>query len=100
MRIQDSTIVGTATATISNEFNSITDIGWYGSAYLLTSCSTQFMFGKLYTMFRVKWPLVISVVILELGSIVSAAAPSSAAFIVGRAIAGCGASGVLNGVLM
>ncbi|KAJ5338529.1 hypothetical protein N7452_005257 [Penicillium brevicompactum] len=96
----DSTIVGTATATISNEFNSITDIGWYGSAYLLTSCSTQFMFGKLYTMFRVKWPLVISVVILELGSIVSAAAPSSAAFIVGRAIAGCGASGVLNGVLI
>ncbi|KAJ5908934.1 hypothetical protein N7495_001616 [Penicillium taxi] len=96
----DNTIVGTATPTISDEFNSITDIGWYGSAYQLTTCSTQFMFGKLYTMFRVKWLLVISVVILELGSIVSAAAPNSAAFIVGRAIAGCGASGVLNGVLI
>ncbi|KAJ6172809.1 hypothetical protein N7470_001876 [Penicillium chermesinum] len=96
----DNTIVGTAIPTISDEFNSITDIGWYGSAYQLTTCSTQFMFGKLYTMFRVKWLLVISVVILELGSIVSAAAPNSAAFIVGRAIAGCGASGVLNGVLI
>lgn len=97
---QDNTIVGTATPTISDEFNSITDIGWYGSAYQLTTCSTQFMFGKLYTMFRVKWLLVISVVILEIGSILSAAAPNSPAFIVGRAIAGCGASGVLNGVLM
>ncbi|KAJ5159023.1 uncharacterized protein N7500_008674 [Penicillium coprophilum] len=36
----DNTIVGTATPTISDEFNSITDIGWYGSAYQLTTCST------------------------------------------------------------
>jgi len=100
VRVQDNTIVGTATPTITNEFHSLTDIGWYGSAYQLTACSTQFLFGKLYTMFRVKWLLVIAVAILEIGSIVCAAAPNSAAFIVGRAIAGCGASGVLNGVLM
>ncbi|CAI7652177.1 unnamed protein product [Penicillium glandicola] len=96
----DNTIVSTAMPTISNEFHSLTDIGWYGSAYQLTTCSTQFLFGKLYTMFRVKWLLVISVAILEIGSIVCATAPNSAAFIVGRAIAGCGASGVLNGVLI
>ncbi|KAL4939072.1 hypothetical protein BDV06DRAFT_214571 [Aspergillus oleicola] len=71
--IQDNTIVGTATPTLTNEFYSITDIGWYGSAYRLTTCST---------------------------STVSAAAPNSAAFIVGRAIAGCGSSGILNGVLI
>ena len=100
VRVQDNTIVGTATPTITNEFHSLTDIGWYGSAYQLTACSTQFLFGKLYTMFRVKWLLVIAVAILEIGSIVCAAAPNSAAVIVGRAIAGCGASGVLNGVLM
>lgn len=58
------------------------------------------MFGKLYTMFRVKWLLVILVVILEIGSIVSAAAPNSAAFIISHVIAGCGALGVLNGVLV
>ncbi|KAE8382045.1 major facilitator superfamily domain-containing protein [Aspergillus bertholletiae] len=39
-----------------------------------------------------------AVAILEIGSIVSASAPSSAVFIVGRAIAGCGSSGILNGV--
>ncbi|KAK6813035.1 hypothetical protein RU639_010755 [Aspergillus parasiticus] len=96
----DNTIVGTATPTLTNEFHSLTDIGWYGSAYRLTTCSTQFLFGKLYEQFRVKWVLVMAVAILEIGSIVSASAPSSAAFIVGRAIAGCGSSGILNGVLI
>jgi len=38
--------------------------------------------------------------ILELGSIVSAAAPSSTVFIIGRAISGCGASGIITGVYM
>ncbi|KAB8245115.1 major facilitator superfamily domain-containing protein [Aspergillus flavus] len=98
--LQDNTIVGTATPTLTNEFHSLTDIGWYGSAYRLTTCSTQFLFGKLYEQFRVKWVLVMAVAILEIGSIVSASASSSAAFIVGRAIAGCGSSGILNGVLI
>lgn len=47
-----------------------------------------------------EWVLVMAVAILEIGSIVSASASSSAAFIVGRAIAGCSSSGILNGVLM
>lgn len=66
----------------------------------LTTCSTQFFYGKIYEQFRVKWVLVTAVAILEIGSIVSAAAPSSAAFIVGRAISGCGASGIVTGVFM
>jgi MFS family permease len=66
----------------------------------LTTCSTQFFYGKICEKFRVKWVLVIAVTILELGSIVSAAAPSSAAFIIRRAISGCGASGIITGVYM
>ncbi|KAL4787058.1 major facilitator superfamily-domain-containing protein [Aspergillus varians] len=97
---EDNTIVGTATPTLTNEFHALNDIGWYGSAYRLTTCSTQFLFGKLYEQFRVKWVLVTAVAILEIGSIISASAPSSAAFIVGRAIAGCGSAGILNGVLI
>ncbi|ROW08156.1 hypothetical protein VPNG_06962 [Cytospora leucostoma] len=96
----DNTIVGTATPTITNEFHSLTDIGWYGSAYRLTTCSTQFFYGKIYEQFRVKWVFTTAVSILMIGSIVSAAAPSSAAFIVGRAIAGCGASGIVTGVFI
>lgn len=32
LKLQDNTIVGTATPTITNEFHSLTDFGWYGSA--------------------------------------------------------------------
>ncbi|KAK8005536.1 MFS multidrug transporter [Apiospora arundinis] len=96
----DNTIVGTATPTITNEFHSLTGIGWYGSAYRVTTCSTQFFYGKLYEQFRVKWIFVTSVVILELGSVVCASAPTSTAFILGRAIAGCGASGIVTGVFI
>ncbi|KAK8070643.1 MFS transporter [Apiospora hydei] len=96
----DNTIVGTATPTITNEFHSLTGIGWYGSAYRVTTCSTQFFYGKLYEQFRVKWIFVTCVVILELGSIVCASAPTSTAFIIGRAIAGCGASGIVTGVFI
>ncbi|KAI0409034.1 MFS toxin efflux pump [Xylaria palmicola] len=96
----DNTIVGTATPTITNEFRSLTDFAWYGSAYRLATCSSQFLFGKVYEQFRVKWVLVTAVSILEVGSIVSATAPSSAALIAGRAIAGFGSAGILIGVFI
>ncbi|KAK0104176.1 hypothetical protein ONS96_005268 [Cadophora gregata f. sp. sojae] len=66
----------------------------------LTISSTQFFYSKLYEQFRVKWILIMAVAILELGSVVSAAAPNSAAFISGRAISGCGASGIVTGVFI
>ncbi|KAI1432072.1 MFS toxin efflux pump [Xylaria sp. CBS 124048] len=96
----DNTIVGTATPTITNEFHSLTDFGWYGSAYRLSTCSSQFVFSKIYEQWRVKWVLIGAVVILEIGSVVSAAAPNSPAFIVGRAIAGSGSAGILIGVFV
>ncbi|KAI0412173.1 MFS toxin efflux pump [Xylaria grammica] len=96
----DNTIVGTATPTITNEFHSLTDFGWYGSAYRLSTCSSQFLFSKVYEQWRVKWVLITAVVILEIGSVVSASATNSPAFIVGRAIAGSGSAGILIGVFI
>ncbi|RWA08554.1 hypothetical protein EKO27_g6554 [Xylaria grammica] len=96
----DNTIVGTATPTITNEFHSLTDFGWYGSAYRLSTCSSQFLFSKVYEQWRVKWVLITAVAILEIGSIVSASATNSPAFIVGRAIAGSGSAGILIGVFI
>ncbi|TGJ79584.1 hypothetical protein E0Z10_g9177 [Xylaria hypoxylon] len=96
----DNTIVGTATPTITNEFHSLTDFGWYGSAYRLSTCSSQFLFSKIYEQWRVKWVLITAVVILEIGSVVSALATNSPAFIVGRAIAGSGSAGILIGVFI
>jgi hypothetical protein len=50
----DNTIVSTAIPAITDEFKSITDIGWYGSAYLLTSTAMQPTYGRIYTIFSVR----------------------------------------------
>ncbi|KUJ10943.1 MFS general substrate transporter [Mollisia scopiformis] len=95
----DTMIIGTAIPSITSQFHSLEDISWYGSAYLLTNTALQPSFGKLYKLFRIKMIYLLCVVVFEVGSIICAAAPSSAVFIVGRAIAGCGAAGLLQGAL-
>lgn len=96
---QDRLIVSTAVPEITNEFNSAGDIGWYGTAYMLTNCAFQLVFGKLYTCFRVKNVFLTSIMLFEVGSAICGAAPSSIALIIGRAIAGLGAGGVMSGVV-
>lgn len=39
---------------ITSDFRSLTDVGWYGSAYLLANCALQPLAGKLYTHFGSK----------------------------------------------
>jgi MFS family permease len=57
------------------------------------------MYGKLYAELDVKWLFLSAVAIFEIGSIVCAAAPSSAALIVGRAVAGLGSAGITTGAM-
>ncbi|KAK0727862.1 major facilitator superfamily domain-containing protein [Lasiosphaeria miniovina] len=95
----DRLIVSTAIPEITDELHSVTDIGWYGSAFLLTTCAFQLLFGKIYTFFAIKTTLLASILLFELGSAVCGAAPTSAAFILGRAIAGVGSAGVTSGIV-
>lgn len=77
----------------------MTDIGWYGSAYLLTNCSFQLLYGKIYTFFSIKAVFLSAVFLFEVGSAICGAAPNSTSFIVGRAIAGLGSSGIMSGAV-
>ncbi|KAI7764040.1 hypothetical protein LZL87_006422 [Fusarium oxysporum] len=90
----------TAIPKITSKFDSLGDVAWYASAYLLTQMSFQPTFGKIYTFFNLKWVYLISSIIFEGGSILCAAAPSSAAFIIGRAVAGLGAAGIFCGAMI
>jgi hypothetical protein len=83
----DQTIIATAIPKITDRFHSINDIGWYGSAYFLTSTTLQPSFGRIYKVFQIKWVFLTAISIFELGSLVCAVAPSSTALIVGRAVA-------------
>jgi MFS family permease len=70
---------------------------WYGSSYLLTTTSLQPSFGRIYTYFNVKWTYIFALVLFELGSVICAAAKNSVMLIVGRAVAGAGASALFSG---
>ncbi|PCG91377.1 Major facilitator superfamily domain, general substrate transporter [Penicillium occitanis (nom. inval.)] len=96
----DKLIISTATPAITNEFHASNDVGWYGTAYLLTNCAFLLVFGKLYTFLNVKATFLTALVLFEVGSAICGAAPNSIAFIIGRAIAGLGAGGVQSGVLV
>ncbi|KAI1384917.1 MFS general substrate transporter [Hypoxylon trugodes] len=94
----DRTIIGTATPQITQEFNSLGDIGWYGSAYQLTSAACQLLFGRVYRFYEVKKTFLFCIAFFEVGSAICGAAPNSIAFIIGRAIAGVGGAGLFTGV--
>lgn len=95
----DETILATAIPSVSDEFDSFSQIGWYGPAYLFGLCTCQLPFGQVYQDFPPHITYLISLLIFEAASILQAAAPSSVAFIAGRVFAGIGGSGVLAGSL-
>lgn len=96
----DNTIIATAIPKITTVFDSLNDVGWYGSSYLLTTTSLQPSFGKVFTYFNIKWTYMSALVIFELGSVICGAAQSSTMLIVGRAVAGAGAAALFSGSMI
>lgn len=94
----DMTIVATAIPQITDDFNSLDQVAWYGSAFFLTLAAFQSTSGKVYKFFPLKTSFLLFIFVFEIGSLLCAVAPNSTAFIVGRAIAGIGGAGISSGV--
>jgi MFS family permease len=56
-------------------------------------------FGQFFQIFNAKWFYILSVLVFEVGSAVCGGAPNMNALIIGRAVAGIGATGVYTGSL-
>ncbi|KAI0154640.1 MFS general substrate transporter [Xylariaceae sp. FL1272] len=93
----DTSIISTAIPKITDEFHSLPDVGWYGSAYQLGSAVFVPLTGSIYHSFPLKWSYLTFFLLFEVGSAICGAAPSSAALIIGRVVAGVGASGLNSG---
>lgn len=65
----------------------------------MTLCAFQLIFGRLYSGFNIKVIFLSSLAIFETGSVLCAVSPTSTAFIVGRAITGCGGAGLMSGAV-
>jgi len=96
----DNSIIATAIPKITDQFHSLGDVGWYGSAYLLTTAALQLLFGKFYSFFSIKWVYLVAIGLFELGSLICGVANNSVTLIIGRAVAGLGSAGVFSGALI
>ncbi|KAF7590250.1 hypothetical protein BBP40_003134 [Aspergillus hancockii] len=105
LMLLDMSIVSTAIPQITSQFHSLDDVAWYGSAYTISSdlfdysAALQPLTGKFYTYFQLKWTFLTFFTIFEIGSLICGIANSSKMLIIGRAVAGMGSSGMLNGAL-
>ena len=61
------------------------------------SVAVILLVGKLYGTFEIKWLIIASVTLFEIGSALCGASPNSNALIVGRVIAGVGGAGMYIG---
>ncbi|CAL3962816.1 unnamed protein product [Diplocarpon coronariae] len=91
----DRTILGTAIPKITDEFDSITDVGWYASSFLITSSAFQLIYGRIYTFYTPKWCLVAAIGLFELGASQTSILVSTESY----CLAGLGSAGVLAGCL-
>ncbi|TVY53258.1 Efflux pump aflT [Lachnellula cervina] len=96
----DRTIIATAIPAITNDFDSLGDVGWYSSAYLLTNCSLVVVYGRIYSFCSPKAVYMACILLFEAGSAVCGAAPRSAILIAGRAVSGTGSAGIFSGSII
>lgn len=93
----DRTIIAVAMPRISDDFHALPDIAWYNAAFMLAAACSQLLFGRIYTYNPPKSIFIALVGLFELGNVICGAAPTSCAFIVGRAVAGLGSAGLMCG---
>jgi EmrB/QacA subfamily drug resistance transporter len=91
----DQTIVATALPTIVGELGGIEQYSWTVTAYLLTATASTPLYGKIGDLYGRKSVFQAAVVIFVLGSLVSAVATTMGVLIVGRAVQGLGAGGLI-----
>ncbi|KAG0042882.1 hypothetical protein BGZ83_012067 [Gryganskiella cystojenkinii] len=91
----DQIIVSTSIPKIAQTFNSLGDISWLGTAYMLTSTAFQPLYGKVSDIFGRKYVVLFANVMFLIGSAISGWATSMSMLIIGRGVAGIGAGGMM-----
>ncbi|KAK7732978.1 hypothetical protein SLS57_000922 [Botryosphaeria dothidea] len=94
------TIITPAIPKITEDFQSLDQVGWYGSALFLTVAATQAVWGKAYKYFPLKIVFLVAMGLFVLGSLLCGVAQNSPTFIAGRAVVGVGLAGLVSGAFI
>ncbi|KAK8071552.1 hypothetical protein PG996_004900 [Apiospora saccharicola] len=95
----DTTIAADVQGPVIADLGHVELLAWVGAGFPLGSVCVILLLGKLYESFNLKWTLVATTLLFEVGSALCGAAPTMNALIVGRVIAGAGGSGIYLGSL-
>ena len=87
-------MVITAIPKITDQYHSLSDVGWYGSSYFLSAAVGYLVFRKVYVLWQCATGLLLATIIFNAGS----ALCLTPAFLAGRALSGFGGAGILSGV--
>nr|CAI6845167.1 BFH_HP1_G0057670.mRNA.1.CDS.1 [Saccharomyces cerevisiae] len=90
----DIVIVVTLYDTIGIKFHDFGNIGWLVTGYALSNAVFMLLWDRLAEILGTKECLMISVIVFEIGSLISALSNSMATLISGRVVAGFGGSGI------
>ena len=97
LAVLDQTIVATALPTIAGDLHGLNHLSWVVTAYLLTTCISTPLWGKLGDLYGRKALFQLAIVIFLAGSALSGLSQSMAELIAFRAIQGVGSGGVVVG---
>ena len=91
----NQTIVATALSDIVADLGGFDHYSWVFSAYMLTSTVTVPLYGKLSDVYGRRPFFLLAIVLFMAGAVVSGLAPTMTVLILGRALQGLGAGGLI-----
>ncbi|KAH8666976.1 major facilitator superfamily domain-containing protein [Xylariales sp. PMI_506] len=95
----DTTIAADVQAAVVETYGAVDQLAWLGAGFPLGSVAVILPYGALFISFNMKWLYIGGIVLFQAGSALCGAAPSMAALIVGRVLAGVGGTGMYLGGL-
>lgn len=92
----DVTIIATALPAIAAEFHSSAAYTWIGSAYILANTASIPVWGKLSDIWGRKPLLLAAMAVFFVGSLICSVGSTMTLFLLGRAVQGLGAAGLIT----
>jgi MFS family permease len=95
----DQTILASALPKMLTQFNALDQVTWVSGAFILSQTALVTTFGQIASLYPPKMVFLGCIIIFELGSVLCGAAPDVQVLILGRAIAGVGAAGMMTSMV-
>ncbi|KAL4990025.1 major facilitator superfamily domain-containing protein [Aspergillus falconensis] len=101
IQAMNMTMMTTAQSEIATDLNAFADTTWFNSAFMIAASSVTPVAGRLAQIFTPRNYVLFSCVLLAIGLFITAAAPKLSIFLLGRAISGAGAGGLMvTGIIL